>query len=105
MGRPGTGGGHSVSHSGGGHSVSRSGGGHRVGGSRSSRPMAVHQDQAAAVSEEADRRADITEHRHHHQDTMEHHLHHHTEEVITRGLQDGEADAFQRFFHGLLLFL
>ena len=39
MGRPGTGGGHSVSHSGGGHSVSRSGGGHRVGGSRSSRPM------------------------------------------------------------------
>ena len=41
MGRPGTGGGHSVSHSGGGHSVSRSGGGHRVGGSRSSRPM-VH---------------------------------------------------------------
>ena len=39
MGRPGTGGGHSVSHSGGGHSVSRSGGGHRVGGSSSSRPM------------------------------------------------------------------
>ena len=39
MGRPGTGGGHSVNHSGGGHSVSRSGGGHRVGGSRSSRPM------------------------------------------------------------------
>lgn len=39
MGRPGSGGGHSVSRSGGGHSVSRSGSGHRVGGSSSSRPM------------------------------------------------------------------